>query len=311
VNPVIAAAIIHDDYDSGGSDYTVTQLIDAPYHVRQMTRPEMRDVEVDVVDRLYSLFGRSLHHILERGAQTFEEQRGSETELRSLYPNHGFMSAEVRVFHEVEYEGKTIKVSGQYDLYYKELHRFILEDHKIVSVDEYAHNRSEKKWEQQLNLLALLMRLNGKVVDEVAINCYYRDWSRAKAHFGKSVDYPKAQHLRVILPLWTLSRQNEFLKERLDYHMEYGDTPCSAEERWNKSGGYAVIPAGSPKAQKVCATRDEAESYIGDKLMKAKPQDRSKWMLAEIEPREGTSLRCLLYCDAAPICPYWQKVNER
>jgi hypothetical protein len=302
LNPAIVAAIVDDDYSRGKADISVTQLLDAPYRVHQLSRPEINDVEVDVADSIYALFGKLIHSMLETGMPKVLGHKSAI--IDRLCPGYDEIRYEDRLFTN----DLGVTWSGQYDLLYRMGDKWFLEDHKVVSVDEFRVNRQESKWEQQLNLLALLVRRNGGEVHEVAINAYYRDWSKAKAHFDRTGEYPPSQHQRIPLALWSQERQQAFLDNRLQAHLKGYDTPCSPEERWAKPPKYAVVVPGASRASRLLDSLDEAESWRHARRMDKKVG--KKFAAAAIEKRDGGSLRCKLYCQAAPICPYWAELRS-
>jgi hypothetical protein len=53
-----------DKYSRGDADISVTQLIDSP-RVRLLRNDKADEMETDVSDRVWSLFGTAVHHILE------------------------------------------------------------------------------------------------------------------------------------------------------------------------------------------------------------------------------------------------------
>jgi hypothetical protein len=297
----IVAAIIDDDYSRGESEYSVTQLIDVPYRVAQVRRPAMADVEQDVSDRLYALEGKMLHHLLEHGVPKMD---GPAAELVArLSPGMEHTQAEDRLFAL----DMGVKWSGQYDLYYQRNGDWWLEDHKRVSVNEFKVKRQEHHWEHQLNLLALLVRRHGGKVDRIAINCYYRDWSKAKAYYDRSGEYPPAQVQRLNLDLWPQEKQQEYLESRIRMHIMESNVPCTAEERWVSEEIWAVKMPGAARAMTggLHKSLDAAEAFRHEQALKD-PKKKA----AIIEHREGGSLRCLLYCDAAKICPHWQSLTS-
>jgi len=297
LTPAAVAAIVDDDYTRGESWRSATQLIDAPYRVNQMERPEIEFVTADVSDKIYALFGKLIHSMLERGVEKIHGD--NERLISNLCQGYEWVKTEDRLYATIL--GKV--VSGQYDLYYRKDGRYVLEDHKVVGINEYKINRQQSKWEQQLNILAYLSRCNEHPVDEVAINCYYRDWSKAKAHFDRTGEYPKTQHMRVPLKCWTQERQRIYVEERVRLHAQSDPAPCSAEDRWASNAAWAVMLPGATKASRVLDSQDEAEAWLHARVMDKKVG--GKFKAAKIEYRPGTSLRCMLYCEAAEICPFW------
>lgn len=303
LTPAAVAAIVDDDYTRGGSWKSATQLLDTPYRVQQMERPEIEFVTVDVADKIYALFGKLIHSMLETGVEKIHGEK--ERTVANLCRGYQWVKAEDRLYATIL--GKS--VSGQYDLYYRKNGRYVIEDHKVVSINEYKVNRQQVKWEQQLNILAYLARLNGYQVDDVAINCYYRDWSKAKAHFDRTGEYPKTQHMRVPLRCWTLERQRIYVEERVRLHSAGDPPPCSAEDRWATTDKWAIMLPGSDKASRLLDSQDEAESWLHARVMDKKVG--GKFKAAKIEYRPGTSLRCMLYCEAAEICPFWSMMRAQ
>ena len=62
----IVDAVQNDPYDSGESDISVTRLISPPRQVA-LANEHGRKLTEDCADRLFSLMGQAMHHILERG----------------------------------------------------------------------------------------------------------------------------------------------------------------------------------------------------------------------------------------------------
>ena len=67
----IKRAVENDPYDSSGSDISTTKLI-APPRIRVLQKRNWDSLEEDVSNRIWSLLGQSVHHIIER-AKTRKE----------------------------------------------------------------------------------------------------------------------------------------------------------------------------------------------------------------------------------------------
>jgi hypothetical protein len=61
----IVQAVTNDPYDSGSSDITATTLLKPPQMVA-LEKIHGNEIENDAVDRIWSLLGQSVHHILDR-----------------------------------------------------------------------------------------------------------------------------------------------------------------------------------------------------------------------------------------------------
>lgn len=71
----IVDAVANDDYSRGNSDISVTQLISPP-RMTALVREHWDTLEEDVSDRIFSLFGKAVHTILERAERVaIAEQR--------------------------------------------------------------------------------------------------------------------------------------------------------------------------------------------------------------------------------------------
>ena len=63
IDPVIAQAVMTDDYEAVG-DISITRLVRPP-QITYLEHKHEDELEQDVVDGLFALEGRALHHILE------------------------------------------------------------------------------------------------------------------------------------------------------------------------------------------------------------------------------------------------------
>ena len=137
----IERAVINDPYDSSGSDISTTRLI-APPRIRVLQKRNWDLIEEDISDRVFSLLGQSVHHIIER-SKTRKE------------------IAEKRLFYKDDKITNGWTLSGQFDLLNREGH---LIDFKCTSAWSVVSALSEGKpeWENQLNVLDFLCSKNPK-----------------------------------------------------------------------------------------------------------------------------------------------------
>jgi hypothetical protein len=231
-------AVNNDGYSRGQSDISVTQLIDSPL-VRTLRKEHRDEIEEDVSDRIWALFGQVVHTILERANTTgMVEQR--------LYAT---------------VDGKTI--SGQFD----HLENGILTDWKLTSVWAVVYGRSE--WGRQLNVLAYLCRLKGLEVKQLQIIAMMRDWQKSKVE--PEGNYPQTQVITIPIDMWTPERQEEYIKECLAAHFNDA-VNCSDEQRWKKEDTFAVMKKGRKSALRVLVSEPEAtewkEANGGDEIVK-------------------------------------------
>jgi len=271
-------------YDSEGSDFTVTQLIDSP-RVRILRAKHADQIEDDVYENIFRLVGTAVHHIAEQ--------------------NPGGAVVEQRVHVQVD----GYDVSGAMDvLYQNEDGRFTIGDYKFTS---YHSLRFPLKWEQQLNLLAWLMEQSDPdhaVVGRLEVYAVLRDWSFRNA--GRDARYPKTPGVTVEVELWSNEQQEDYFRDRLTKHVAadvctetFGAPPsCTKEEMWEKDSTYAVKKKGRERAVRVLDSMEEATQYIDDKQGPFNDE-------LFIETRKGERTRCEHFCEVSQFCDQWKEHN--
>jgi hypothetical protein len=263
----IVQAILADDYDKGEGDFSVTELLKPP-QIAHLERIHGDELESDVVDNIWSLFGRAVHLMLAR------QDREATTEKRLYITRDGS------------------KIGGQFD-------RFVfeqggIEDYKVTSVWHFKNVGPGSEWECQQNLYAHILRANGYDPKYLRINAFLRDWN---VHEAKRIDnYPQKQFATVDLPLWSSEKAEALLMERLKLHKENPPQPCSPEDRWYRPGVWAVMKSGRKSAVKLLPTEGEANALI------AQQKDSSKHYT---QFRPGSYIRCESYCPASTFCKQW------
>lgn len=263
-------------YDRGNSDISVTTLIDSP-RVNILKQQRKDEIETDVSDMIWPLFGTAVHHMLE-----------------SSTPK-GNVTMEERLF--VDINGWT--VSGQID-HQEEIGGFIhLSDYKVTSVWSVIYGKED--WVNQLNCYAHMVRLaKGADVRSVRIVAILRDWQRREAQFKP--DYPQAPVAVVDIPLWDAAKAQAYMEERVHLHQQaqmMWDTQeavveCTDEERWTKPDSYAVKKRGGKRAVKVFETNEDAIVHAV-----------SLGSGYEVEHRKGGRTRCEQYCAVSEFCTQW------
>jgi len=217
----LVRAVTNDPY-TGGGDISVTKLIDAPQK-RALWLQHQDAIEEDVSERIWSLLGQAVHHILERaGTDTLVEQR---------------------LFAEVL--GWTL--SGQFDRLH--LGSRTLSDYKVTTTYKA---KGDDSWTRQLNVLRWLGVQNGLEVDRLEIVVIFRDFRRSEAE--RNPDYP-AQAVKVIeVPVWPLDETEAYVRERVRLHQvaQQGEmSPCTDEERWHTGDKWALMRPGAKRALRV------------------------------------------------------------
>ena len=160
--------IKNDKYNRGDADISVTSLIDSP-RVALMRQKHKDEIEIDAIDQIWSLFGTSVHAILERS----EDDMFSETEQRLYADVEGWRLSGAIDRQEINKDNGTVSIV----------------DYKVTSVWSVIFGKIE--WERQLNCYAYLCESNyhpiftpfskqKKEVSKLNICAILRDWKRKK-----------------------------------------------------------------------------------------------------------------------------------
>jgi hypothetical protein len=260
-------AVANDGYSRGASDISITQLIAPPQKVA-LEEQHKDDIEEDVSDRIYSLLGQSIHTILERATTAGIAERRLSIKVRGWV------------------------VSGAMDYYTAD---GLLQDYKLTTVWKFKNGQVPMEFEQQLNMLAEILRENGEKVARLQIVGILRDWSKMEAQ--RDADYPQSQVVVRNVELWPSEQAKAFIAERVEMHQAARKSlpECTPEERWAKPDMYAVMKPGGKRALKlhtsIIDATQHASSVTGGTIVK----------------RPGESTRCKSYCAASKFCSQYQK----
>ena len=264
----IVNAVSNDSYDAGNSDISCTRLI-APARQVALQRKHSEEIVEDVSDRVWSLLGQSVHHILERAATDDD-------------------TVEERYYDTID----GWKVSGQVDL----ISKGTLYDFKVTSVWSVLDG-AKTDWVNQLNVLHYLA--DDPSIERLAIIAILRDWSKLRA---LKCHYPKAQVVEIEIPLWTRQEQEAYILERVRKHKNAQTNLtlntemawCTDEELWKRSDVFAVMKEGRKSAVKLCDTEADAESRVENLGGKH-----------YVEYRKGEAVRCG-YCSVRDFCSQYK-----
>ena len=288
----IERAVSNDPYDSSGSDISTTRLI-APPRIRVLEKRNYDLLEEDVADRIFSLLGQSVHHIIER-AKTRKEL------------------SEKRLFYKDEKITNGWTLSGAFDLLNREGH---LTDFKVTSAWQVVHALKDGKpdWENQLNVLDFLCRKNPNElinyktkikVKRLSVMAILRDWSLFQTM--RSDNYPRKQVAMIPIRRWTEEEQDNYVRERIKIHQnaeKVSKLPlCTATERWRKEDQFAVMKSGRKSALRLLDTKQLALDYL-------KSQNMVEGTGCSIVERKAEEVRCQHYCKVNQFCDYFMKVN--
>lgn len=166
------------------------------------------ELEEDVSDRLWSLYGQLMHLLLERANTTDLVER--------------------------RFKGKFGKftVSGQIDSLSIEDH--VLRDYKFTTAWGFMAGKPPKpEWISQMNMQLELLRMNDLDAKKLEIIGALRDWQFAKSKTDRN--YPSSQMAKHDIPIWERAKTQEFIKERIRAHyFARRELPlCTKEETWS------------------------------------------------------------------------------
>ena len=263
-------------YSKGKANLSVTQLINSPKIVA-LTKKFDDQIEQDVADMVWSLFGSAVHNILEHGKDEnhIVEQR---------------IHAELDGWH----------ISGAVDLQVNHEGGVSIKDYKTTSV--WAVMNEKIEWEYQLNIYAWLVeKVRQMPVTDLGIVAILRDWKAREVETKEG--YPETPIKEVPITLWTMEEREEFIKARISVHSacEFAletdaDLPeCTPEEMWEKPPVWAIKKIGGKRAHSLYQTAEEANQAIF-------PLGSAY----EIEVRKGERTRCASYCPVSQWCNQYQ-----
>ena len=223
----IEDAVKYDWYDSHNT-ISATSLLKPP---RQniLQSKHFEEIEEDVSERLWALYGHAVHSILEKH---YAENSLQEERLT------------------VEIGGKI--VSGKIDLYNGTLKK--LSDYKFQSVWKWRMDEWDQI-EEQLNIYAYILESNRFPVKEIEAIMLFRDWSKTESI--KS-GYPDSPIKTKKLNLWDFDKREKFILSKLSET----DRDCTRSERWERGECWAIYKGDNKKAFKLHDTLPEAEKHI-------------------------------------------------
>lgn len=245
-----------------------------------LTKRHYDDIEVDVSEMVWAMFGTALHKILE------------ESEEKS------YQIKEARLSEKVG----DLTLSGGFDLY--DGKRKIVKDYKTCSVWKILYD-DMKDWKKQTAIYSWLLTKAGFDVVGAEIIALMKDHSIGKAR--REASYPPLPVQTFEFPYTNKEAEeiDAFIKNKMSEIADYKDTPddelpiCSDEERWYSGTKYAVKKGKNKTALRVLDSMEEAEQWM---------QDNEHRGGTDVEVRLGENRKCLDYCSAREFCNYYHEV---
>ena len=263
------------DYVYKDNEYRVTSLLKG---LREtiLERRHFDEIEQDVSDMIWLLFGTAVHNVLE------SHQEGDQ-EIK-----------EARLKIDI---GDYV-LSGQFDLYNAETKT--VTDYKTCSVWKVIYG-DYTDWRRQLLIYSYMLQSIGFPVEKAEIIALMKDHSKAQAE--RKADYPK-QPVRKITFQFSdddFTEIEQWLQDRFSEIAKIEKLPddelplCTPEERFNSGDKFAVMKKGRKTAMRVLDSMEDAEN----------------WMATNggdyIETRKGEDKKCQDYCSACEFCNYYHE----
>lgn len=266
------------DYIYEPNEYRVTSLLKG---VRETILERRHDAEIerDVSDMVWMLFGTAVHGVLEK-----HEEGGNELkEQRIKIPFGDYV------------------LSGQFDLYNDTTKT--VTDYKTASVWKIIFGDFED-WRRQLLIYCYMLRKIGFDAQGGEIVAFLKDHSKRDAKIKP--DYPQFPVKKVSFAFSNddFIECEQWLSDRFALIARAENLPddelplCTPEERFNSGDKYAVMKKGRKTALRVMDSLEEAERW------------KSEHGGDEIQKRPGEDKKCLDYCSACQFCSHYKEVVQ-
>ncbi len=269
------------DYIFADNEYRVTSLLKG---IREtiLERRHFNEIEQDVSDMIWLLFGTAVHGIL-------EHQQEGDNEIKE---------------ERIKVTIGDYLLSGQFDLYNDETKT--ITDYKTCSVWKVIFG-DYSDWRRQTLIYAWMIRQFGFEADNAEIIALMKDHSKRDAKIKENYPQLPVQKIKFKFTDEDFTEIEEWLKSRFAEIAEAEKLPddelplCTPEERFNSGDKYAVMKKGRKTAMRVLDSMEEAEKWQADNGGDF------------IETRKGEDKKCKDYCLVCQFCNYYKEEvqNER
>lgn len=279
----LVKAVSPDPHNKPG-EISATTLIQGVKQII-LTQRHWDELEDDVSERIWAVFGTAVHALLENEG---------DTDFCELELNH---------------KVSNITVTGRVDNY--DLKSGIICDYKNTSVfkikaglqkDENGEEHGFPEWKIQGLIYAWLLQKNNLPATKCRFIALLKDHSKTEAERDHS--YPQSPVYVYEFPVTKedLEEIESFIMKKVFQYELFSSTEdnmipeCTENERWAKKDVYAVKKEGRKTAVKLFDTQKEAEEKITE-LGKGH----------YLEVRKGESMKCKNYCLCSKFCNFCQQ----
>ena len=279
------------DYTQDEKRYSVTALLKGTREAI-LEKRHGNEIEQDVSDMIWLLFGQAVHSILEQQEEEGHELK--ETKLTMPITVEG--KSDIGEYAPVEYT-----LSGIFDLYNAKEKK--ITDYKTCSVWKVIYN-DYTDWQKQLLIYAYMMRYTGFDVNCGEIVAIMKDHSKSKAKYDSNYPQYPVKVIRFDFTEQDFEDIESFLLDKFNEihsceNLSDEELPlCSQEERYNSGDKFAVMKKRKKRALRVLDTKDDAEIWMND--------NGGDY----IETRPGEDKKCAEYCNVAPFCSHYKGITK-
>ena len=267
-----------DGYKSTMDTIRVTELLKGVREV-WLTKRHYDELEQDVSEMIWMMFGTALHSILEAS-----EEEGHQIKEARLSEKIGDLT-----------------LSGGFDLYDGKKKKVI--DYKTCSVWKVIYGDLDD-WKKQTAIYSWLLTKAGFEVTGTQIVALMKDHSIGKARWDAAYPSHPVQVFEFPYTDREAAEIETFIMAKMQEFAETKDLPddelpvCSDDERWYSGDKYAVMKGKNKRALRVLDTEKEAEQWMESN------EDKGG---THIEHRKGENRKCLDYCGVADFCSFYHK----
>lgn len=243
-----------------------------------LTQRHWNELEDDVSDRIWAVFGTAVHSLLETEGET------DFTEI------------------EMKQEVSDITVTGRLDNY--DMRTGIICDYKSTSVYKVKAGiadggESFRDYRTQGLIYAWLLQKNGLPATKCRFICLLKDHSKTEAERDSFYPQSPVYVYEFNVTAEGIAEIEQFIYKKVFQYKLFSSTEdnlipeCDEHERWQKKDVYAVKKEGRKTAVKLFDTQKEAEDKIAE---------LGKGHFLEI--RKGESRKCKNYCLCRKFCNF-------
>ena len=274
--PFVDAAT--SDYQYTDKRYSVTSVLKGTREAI-LQRRHSEEIETDVSEMVWAIFGSAVHKILEQSEETADQLK------------ENWLSVEVQNGYEL---------SGIFDLY--DDATGTVTDYKTATVWKFIYKEFDD-WRTQCLAYVWLLRKIGFNARRGEIVGMLKDHSKTKAKTDPTYPQHPVQRIGWNFTDKDLEEFESWLKVKFaeieqSEKLSDDDLPlCSDVERWHKPDKYAVMKEGRKTAVKLYDSEEEANARV---------EQEGKGFY--VEHRKGEDSKCLNYCSACEFCSHYKEL---